>query len=310
MANSPSMMSSTSVIETEGLCKRYPGDRGILDLDLHVERGEVFGFLGPNGAGKTTTIRMLLDLIRPTAGRAEVLGRDARRDSLAIRRRVGYLPGELSLYGRLTGQETLRYFANLRGGVDWSYVTELSERLDCDLGRRNAELSSGNRRKLGLVQALMHRPELLILDEPTAGLDPLVQHEFSDLMAAARAAGQSVFLSSHVLPEVQRVCDRVAFIREARLIAVESVDDLVGRAVREVAVTFAVEVSGERLANVTGVTLLSQTGADLRLTVAGSMDPLIKALGAHEVVSLTSREPDLEDVFLTYYGEETGDAPA
>ena len=310
MANSPSMMSSTSVIETEGLCKRYPGDRGILDLDLHVERGEVFGFLGPNGAGKTTTIRMLLDLIRPTAGRAEVLGRDARRDSLAIRRRVGYLPGELSLYGRLTGQETLRYFANLRGGVDWSYVTELSERLDCDLGRRNAELSSGNRRKLGLVQALMHRPELLILDEPTAGLDPLVQHEFSDLMAAARAAGQSVFLSSHVLPEVQRVCDRVAFIREARLIAVESVDDLVGRAVREVAVTFAVEVSGERLANVTGVTLLSQTGADLRLTVAGSMDPLIKALGAHDVVSLTSREPDLEDVFLTYYGEETGDAPA
>ena len=310
MANSPSMMSSTSVIETEGLSKRYPGDRGILDLDLHVERGEVFGFLGPNGAGKTTTIRMLLDLIRPTAGRAEVLGRDARRDSLAIRRRVGYLPGELSLYGRLTGQETLRYFANLRGGVDWSYVSELSERLDCDLGRRNAELSSGNRRKLGLVQALMHRPELLILDEPTAGLDPLVQHEFSDLMAAARAAGQSVFLSSHVLPEVQRVCDRVAFIREARLIAVESVDDLVGRAVREVAVTFAVEVSGERLANVTGVTLLSQTGADLRLTVAGSMDPLIKALGAHEVVSLTSREPDLEDVFLTYYGEEIGDAPA
>jgi ABC-2 type transport system ATP-binding protein len=156
----------------------------------------------------------------------------------------------------------------------------------------------------------MHRPELLILDEPTAGLDPLVQHEFSDLMAAARAAGQSVFLSSHVLPEVQRVCDRVAFIREARLVAVESVDDLVGRAVREVAVTFAGEVSGERLANVTGVTLLSQTGADLRLTVAGSMDPLIKALGAHEVVSLTSREPDLEDVFLTYYGEETGDAPA
>jgi ABC-2 type transport system ATP-binding protein len=310
VANSPSMMSSTSVIETEGLSKRYPGDRGILDLDLRVQRGEVFGFLGPNGAGKTTTIRMLLDLIRPTAGRAEVLGRDARRDSLAIRRRVGYLPGELSLYGRLTGQETLRYFANLRGGVDWSYVSELSERLDCDLGRRNAELSSGNRRKLGLVQALMHRPELLILDEPTAGLDPLVQHEFSDLMAAARAAGQSVFLSSHVLPEVQRVCDRVAFIREARLIAVESVDDLVGRAVREVAVTFAGEVSGERLASVTGVTLLSQTGADLRLTVAGSMDPLIKALGAHEVVSLTSREPDLEDVFLTYYGEETGDAPA
>jgi len=310
VTNSLTMMTSAPVIETEGFSKRYPGERGILDLDLIVERGEVFGFLGPNGAGKSTTIRVLLDLIRPTAGRAKVFGRDARRDSLAIRRRVGYLPGELSLYGRLTGEETLRFFAGLRGGVDWNYVAELCERLDCDLARRNAELSSGNRRKLGLVQALMHRPELLILDEPTAGLDPLVQHEFYDLIAEARAVGQSVFLSSHVLPEVQRICDRVAFIRDARLIAVESVDDLVGRAVREVQVTFAIEVSGERFTSVPGVTVLGRTGADLRLAVAGSMDPLIKALAAHDVVSLTSREPDLEDIFLTYYGEETPDASA
>jgi ABC-2 type transport system ATP-binding protein len=310
VAKSLTMMGSASAIETERLSKRYPGDRGILGLDLAVEYGEVFGFLGPNGAGKTTTIRLLLDLIRPTAGGAQVLGRDTRRDSLAIRRRVGYLPGELSLYGRLTGQETLRYFASLRGGVDWSYVGELGERLDCDLTRRNAELSSGNRRKLGLVQALMHRPELLILDEPTGGLDPLVQHEFHDLMTEARAAGQSVFLSSHVLPEVQRVCDRVAFIREARLIAVESVDDLVRRAVREVEVTFAGEVPAARFAIVPGVTVLGQAGADLRLTVAGSMDPLVKALAAYGVVSLTSREPDLEDVFLTYYGEAGADASA
>jgi ABC-2 type transport system ATP-binding protein len=302
------MMSPGPVIETARLSKSYPGARGILDLDLVVERGEVFGFLGPNGAGKTTTIRLLLDLIRPTAGTAKVLGRDARRESLAIRRRVGYLPGELSLYGRLTGRETLRYFAGLRGGVDWRYVAELSERLDCDLTRRNAELSSGNRRKLGLVQALMHRPELLILDEPTSGLDPLVQHEFHQLIAESRAAGQSVFLSSHVLPEVQRVCDRVAFIREARLVAVESVGDLIGRAVREVEVTFAVEVPAARFAAVPGVTVLGQTGAELRLTVAGSMDPLVKMLAAHEVVSVTSREPDLEGIFLAYYGEEAADA--
>ncbi len=298
------MTTQPPVIETEKLSKRYHGDRGILELDLAVERGEIFGFLGPNGAGKTTTIRLLLDLIRPTAGGARLLGLDARRDSLAIRRRVGYLPGELSLYGRLTGGETLRYFANLRGGVDWRFVAELCERLDCDLSRRNAELSSGNRRKLGLVQALMHRPELLVLDEPTSGLDPLVQHEFYHLTAEARAAGQSVFLSSHVLPEVQRVCDRVAFIREARLVAVEKVDDLVGRAVREVEVVFAGEAPVERFTALPGVTVLGRTAENLRLSVAGSMDSLIKALAAHEVVNLTSREPDLEDVFLTYYGQE------
>ncbi len=294
----------SSVIEAERLSKRYGGDRGILDLDLAVEHGEVFGFLGPNGAGKTTTIRLLLDLIRPTSGKARVLGLDTRRDSLAIRRRVGYQPGELSLYPRLTGEQTLRYFANLRGGADWTYVRELCERLDCDLTRRNDQLSSGNRRKLGIVQALMHQPELLILDEPTSGLDPLVQHEFYHLVAEAKSAGQTIFLSSHVLPEVQRICDRVAFIREARLISIENVDDLIGRAVREVEVAFASETPVAPFAALPGVTVLGQTGANLRMSVAGSMDPLVKELAAHEVLSLTSREPDLEDIFLTYYGQE------
>jgi ABC-2 type transport system ATP-binding protein len=294
-----------AVIETEKLTKRYGGDRGILDLDLVVGQGEVFGFLGPNGAGKTTTIRLLLDMIRPTSGSVRLLGGlDMRRDSLSIRRRTGYLPGELSLYGRLTGEETLRYYANLRGGVDQRYVDELADRLDCELQRRNDELSSGNRRKLGLIQALMHRPELLILDEPTSGLDPLVQHEFYRLIGEVRAAGQSVFLSSHVLPEVQRICDRVAFIRKARLVAVESVDDLFGRAVRQVEVVFATDAPGDRIQAVPGVTVLGQAGVNLRLSVSGSVDPLLKALAGHEVVDLVSREPDLDDVFMTYYGDE------
>ena len=187
---------------TERLTKSYgrSRSRGIVGLDLEVRTGEVFGFLGPNGAGKTTTIRVLLDLIRPTSGRALVLGRDSRRETLAIQARSGYLPGELSLYPNLTGRETLRYLANLRGGVDWDYVAELTERLDCDLERKVADLSTGNKRKIGLIQAFMHRPELLILDEPTSGLDPLVQHEFYHLLDEARDAGQTVFLSSHVLP--------------------------------------------------------------------------------------------------------------
>ncbi|MEZ5126135.1 MAG: ABC transporter ATP-binding protein [Thermoleophilia bacterium] len=307
------MTNATPVISAEGLSKRYPGDRGILGLDLAVDQGEVFGFLGPNGAGKTTTIRLLLDLIRPTEGRARVLGLDARRDSLAIRRRVGYLPGELSLYPRLTGEETLRYFANLRGGVDWAFATRLCERLECDLTRRNGELSSGNRRKLGLVQALMHRPEVIILDEPTSGLDPLVQHEFYLLVAEARAAGQTIFLSSHILPEVQRTCDRVAFIRDARLIAVERVTDIVTRALREVEAVVVGDVSLTGFASLSGpssveteATVLAdgRAGTRVHLTVPGSPDMLVKFLAGYEVVDLTIREPDLEDVFLTYYSED------
>jgi len=259
---------------------------------------------------------VLLDLIRPTSGRALVFGLDSRRESMAIRRRSGYLPGELSLYGRLTGDETLRYFANLRGGVDPSSVHVLCERLDFDTGKKVADLSTGNRRKLGLIQALMHRPELLILDEPTAGLDPLVQHEFHHLIEEAREAGQTVFLSSHVLPEVQRVCDRVAFVREGELVAVEDVAALTGRAVREVEVTFAAPVPPAAFEAVDGVTSVTanRTGPGaagaqtLRLTVSGSLDATVKMLARYEVVTMTSREPDLEDVFLTFYGERPGHA--
>ncbi len=299
----------TAAILTEKLTKNYGRSRGIVALDLEVRPGEVFGFLGPNGAGKTTTIRVLLDLIRPTAGRALVLGRDSHRDTLAIQARCGYLPGELSLYPTLTGRETLRYLANLRGGVEWRQVDELSERLDCDLDKKVADLSSGNKRKLGLISAFMHRPELLILDEPTSGLDPLVQHEFYALIDEARDAGQTVFLSSHVLPEVQRVCDRAAFIREGGLIALEDVSSLTGRAVREIEVVFAAAVPPSAFEGVPGVTQVSVDGKDattLRLTVAGPLDAAIKKIGQFPVLDLTSRLPDLEDVFMTFYADTAG----
>ena len=308
-------MTATILLET--LTKSYGADRGVADLEFDVEPGCVFGFLGPNGAGKTTTIRVLLDLIRPTSGRALVFGLDSRRDSMAIRRRSGYLPGELSLYGRLNGEETLRYFANLRGGGDAAYLRRLCERLDFDPGKKVADLSTGNRRKLGLIQAHMHRPELLILDEPTAGLDPLVQLEFYHLVDEARAAGQTVFLSSHNLPEVQRVCDRVAFVREGELVAVEDVAALTGRAVREVEVTFAAPVPRAAFEAVPGVTSVTANGSGpagaltLSLTVSGSLDATVKRLARYEVVTMTSREPDLEDVFLAFYGERSGhDGPS
>ena len=300
---------TAAAVLAERLTKSYgrSRSRGIVGLDLEVRTGEVFGFLGPNGAGKTTTIRVLLDLIRPTSGRALVLGRDSRRETLAIQARSGYLPGEFSLYPNLTGRETLRYLANLRGGVDWDYVAELTDRLDGDLDRKVADLSTGNRRKIGLIQAFMHRPELLILDEPTSGLDPLVQREFNHLLDEARDAGQTVFLSSHVLPEVQRVCDRVAFVREGELVAVEDVAELTGKAVREIEVVFAEPVSPSVFDGVPGVTGVSADGAKattLRFTVTGSLDPVVKKLGEHQVVDLISRLPDLEDVFMTFYAGE------
>jgi len=301
---------SAPAVLTERLTKSYgrSRSRGVVALDLEVRTGEVFGFLGPNGAGKTTTIRVLLDLIRPTSGRAFVLGRDSHRETPAIQAHSGYLPGELSLYPSLTGRETLRYLANLRGGVDWGYAAELTERLDCDLERKVADLSTGNRRKIGLIQAFMHRPELLILDEPTSGLDPLVQHEFYRLLDEARDAGQTVFLSSHVLPEVQRVCDRVAFVREGALVAVEDVAELTGKAVREIEVVFAEPVPPSVFEDVPGVTDVAADGkkaTTLRFTVSGSLDPVVKRLAGYPVVDLISRLPDLEDVFMTFYAGET-----
>jgi ABC-2 type transport system ATP-binding protein len=288
-------------IATEGLGKRYGRNRGLAGLDLEVRRGEVYGFLGPNGAGKTTTIRLLLDLIRPTEGRATVLGVDPRRDGVGLRRRVGYLAGDFVVDGRQTGRELLTYLGNLRGGVPHARIEELAARLDLDLRRRLKTMSKGNRQKLGVIQAFMHAPELLILDEPTSGLDPFLQQEFAVMTREARDAGQTVFMSSHVLNEVQQVADRVGIIREGRLVTVERVETLREQAVRKVEIHFEAPVAAAEFAALPGVRDLRVDGALLRCRLAGRADALVKAAGRHTVIDLLSEEPDLEELFFDYY---------
>jgi ABC-2 type transport system ATP-binding protein len=292
------------VIVTAGLTKYYGRNRGIVDLDLEVRRGEAFGFLGPNGAGKTTTIRLLLDLLRATRGRATVLGRDVRHDGVELRRRVGFTPGELFLFDKLSGRETLRFLAGLRGGVDWAYVGRLTVRFEAELDRRVGELSTGNKRKISLIQAFMHRPELLILDEPTAGLDPLMQAEFNRLIDEAREDGQTVFLSSHVLPEVRRLCDRVGFVRDGQLVAVEDVATLLRRQVRELDLVFGAAVPADLFTGIAGVLQAETEGVHAHLHVSGSFDEVFHRALPHGIVDVSSREPDLDEVFLTYYGDE------
>jgi ABC-2 type transport system ATP-binding protein len=294
-----------TVMRAEQLTKSYGRRRGVIDVNLEIRRGEIFGYLGPNGAGKTTTIRTLLDFVRPTRGRASMFGLDTHRGSLAIRQRVGYLPGELVLYENMTGAEVLRYLGNLRGGVVWPHVQELAKRLDSDLTRPVRTLSHGNRQKIGLIVAFMQQPELLMLDEPTLGLDPLVQQAFYGLLAEAKAEGRTVFLSSHILPEVERVCDRVGIIREGRIIAVEDVAALKARALRRLEIHFAQPVPPESFAGVTGVCDLKVEGNIVRCTVMGSLDALVKAAAQFEVVNLVSHEPSLEEIFLAYYGGES-----
>ncbi|HCC33728.1 MAG TPA: ABC transporter [Clostridiales bacterium] len=290
-----------AVIRTEGLTKYYGRARGILDLNLEVKAGEVFGFLGPNGAGKTTTIRIFLDLLRPTRGTALVLGMVPSRNSLAIRRRVGYLAGDVEHYGNLRGGDQLRYLAALRGGVDWSRVRALADRFILDLSRPIRSLSRGNRQKLSLVQAFMHRPELLILDEPTSGLDPLLQQEFRQLIRETAANGATVFLSSHIMQEVEALCDRVAIVREGKLTAVETIAGLRGRALRRVRVRFADPPPGvfPDLAGISGIQLDRNV---LTAMLQGSPDQLIRRLAQCRVEDLVVEEPELEEVFMALYG--------
>jgi ABC-2 type transport system ATP-binding protein len=292
-------------IRTEGLTKDYGEGHGLFDLDLQIEHGEIFGFLGPNGAGKSTTMRLLVDLIAPTAGRAQLLGLDSHERSLEIRRRIGYLPGDFALYPKLTGAEVLDYIGRLRGGVSHDARDRLAERFDAQLDRPIHELSTGNRQKLGLIQAFMHDPELLILDEPIAGLDPLVQQSFHSLLAEVVARGRTVFLSSHTLSEVERVADRVAILREGRLVVGASVDDLRAIAVRRLEVVLGGEPppAGE-LEAVPGVVEVGTEGAHVVVAFEGSADALVKAIARHEVRSLRSRDDDLEEIFLGYYRGE------
>ena len=296
------------VIRTESLTKTYGSHRGIVDVDLTIEPGEAFGFLGPNGAGKTTTIRTLLDHIRPTSGRAFVFGIETTADPVAIHRRIGYLPGEFTLYDKLTGGQTIEYFANLRGGVDTAYQQELMRRLDIDPSRKFREYSKGNKQKIGLIVALQHRPDLLILDEPTSGLDPLVQQTFYEVIRETKAEGRTIFLSSHILGEVEKTCDRVAIIREGRLVKVDRVEALRDLAHHQVELRFAGEVPVAAFAGLDGVSDVSSEDHLLRLRVAGSITPLVREASKYELVDFVSREPSLEETFLAQYGRGTGES--
>lgn len=293
-----------AAIETEKLTKYYGAARGIVDLDLRVEAEEVFGFLGPNGSGKTTTIRLLMDLIRPTSGRARIFGNDARADSVAIKAMVGYLPGELALWNNLTGRQILTYLGNLRGGVDNGVIDSIAERLQLDLSKKFREYSRGNKLKVGVAQAFMHRPRLLILDEPTSGLDPLNQQEFFRMVSEAREGGATVFLSSHVLSEVEHTCDRVGIIREGRMVRIGSVREVVAEKLFHVTLALGVPATGDiaqAFAALPSVSQVSATDHTLQFIVHGSVDPVLKKASDYPVVSLTSHEPTLEEAFLAYY---------
>ena len=300
----------TAIIEVEKLTKSYGRRRGIADVSFEVSEGEVFGFLGPNGAGKTTTIRILMALIRADSGKARISGLDCWSRSVDIKRLVGYVPGEPSLDGNLTGGQILEYFAHLRGGVDQKYLKQLVERLDLDTGRKFRQYSTGNKRKVVLIQAFMHKPRVLILDEPTSGLDPLNQQEFDGMVGEAREEGRTVFLSSHVLSEVEKTCTRVAIIREGGIVKIGGVHDLKDIKRYEITISFAQPVPLEAFAQLEGVTDVERLndGRAVRLAMQGSADAVIKAAALYPVISLTSYEPSLEDVFLRYY-ESDGQAP-
>jgi ABC-2 type transport system ATP-binding protein len=295
-------MTNAPAILVEGLTKHYGAVRALENLDLAVHPGEVFGFLGPNGSGKTTMIRTVLDEIRATSGRASILGMDTHDQAVEIRRHIGYVPGDLAMYPNLTGRDTLTYFANLRGGVDWPHVEALADRLDADLSKKVGDLSSGNRQKVGLIQAFMNRPEVLIMDEPSTGLDPLMQREYQSMMREVAAQGHTVFLSSHTLSEVQRVADRVGIIRQGRLIAVESVASLRAKAIRRVELSFERPVDRSVFEAIPGVRDIQIENHHVVLSFDGPMESLLgAATDGHHLVDISTQDADLEEIFLAYY---------
>jgi ABC-2 type transport system ATP-binding protein len=298
---------SEPAIQFSGLVKDYGSTRALDGIDLSVERGCIFGFLGPNGAGKTTAIRILLDLIRPTRGTARVLGFESQRDTLEVRRRVGYLPGDLRVYDGLRGDEFLDFIDSFRPEKrDLARRRTLMDRLGFDGTKRIRALSKGNKQKLGIIQAMMHRPDVLVLDEPTSGLDPLVQEEVARLLEEAVHEGRTVFFSSHILPEVERLSQSVAIIRAGRIVAVEDIARLRSRSVHKVEVTFASEPPLGLFA-IPGVTELRRDGATVHLQARDGIDAVIKAIARYPVIDLRTEQPSLEDVFLAYYAEPGAD---
>jgi ABC-2 type transport system ATP-binding protein len=291
----------TSAVETFGLTKRYGSVTAVRDLSLRIEPGQVFGFLGPNGAGKSTTIRMLMALQRPTEGRVSVLGLDARADTVAVHRRIGYLPGDLELFPRLTGRQHISWFARSRGLDDYSLAEHLADRFHVVADRPVRELSKGNRQKIGLVLAFMHRPELLVLDEPTSGLDPLMQREFENLLQETAAEGRTVFLSSHELGEVQRSAHRIGIIREGRLVAEDTVEGLRRAAPQKMEIRFRRPVDQAELSGLRGVTVTAADGPRVTLDVTGEIGPVLRVIASHDPVDLTARPADLDELFLGFY---------
>lgn len=300
----------SAIIHTDHLTKRYGKSRGILDVSVEIQEGEIFGFLGPNGAGKTTTMRVLMGLLRPSSGSATIGGLDCWRQSRAVKKLVGYLPGEFTFDPHLHGAQILAYLGHLRGGVDQAYVRNLVERLEFDPSKRFREYSRGNKQKLGLIQALMHRPRLLILDEPTGGLDPLNQQEFYHILAEVHAEGRTVFLSSHILPEVEHTCDRVAIIREGRLVRIDHVAALKDIHQHEVEIRFAGPALPAWFQHITGITNVVQ-GEDaqaVHLSVQGTLTEVIAVAAQHGATAFETHEPTLEDIFLRFYEAESSSA--
>lgn len=295
------------VIRTEALAKRFGGTVALRDLDLEVHAGEVVGFLGPNGAGKTTTIRLLLGLLIPSSGRAQLFGLDSRREVVAAHRRLAYVPGEASLWPGLTGEETLIFLARMHGGVDVAYRDELVERFALDPAKKVRAYSKGNRQKLSLIAGLMTRADLLILDEPTAGLDPLMEMAFRECAREAAERGQTIFLSSHILSEVEALCDRIGILRAGRLVDMGTMAQL--RHLSAVTVEATFERTPPDLSTVAGVEGVRVSGNTLRCQVSGSMNELLDALAGSGVISMLSREPSLEELFLAHYGAHENGVP-
>lgn len=296
------MTTQEPVIVIEQLHKSYGKVQAVRGISMSVQRGEIFGFLGPNGAGKTTTIRCMLDLIRPTAGSIRILGLDAQRDALALHQHIGYLPGDVRLPGNMTGRQVINYFSRLQGREP-VLLKDLVARFDVETKRHLKGYSKGMRQKIGIVLAFMCDPEVLILDEPSSGLDPLLQKVFNEFLLEEQARGKTIFMSSHIMSEVEKVCHRIAVIRKGELVTVEEVETLREKARQRVNVEFADAVTEEELARIPGVSMVRQTNRHYQFNVSGSMDPLIKALSRHEVIRLHAEEAPLEEVFLKFYEE-------
>jgi ABC-2 type transport system ATP-binding protein len=298
-------VATTPAIETHRLTKDYGGLVALDSMDLRVEPGEIFGFLGANGAGKTTAIRLFLDLIRPSSGHARIFGMDCQRDSQAVRAVTGYLPGDVRLYPNLTGRQTVELIAGLRpGGVDWDDVEALASELKLDLRKRAGAYSKGNRQKLGIVMAMMHHPALLLMDEPTSGLDPMVQRTVWGMLRREADRGTCVFFSSHVMSEVEGICERVAMLRDGVLVAVEPVHQIQGRNARRIELTFAGDAPSNGDLKLDGVREIARDGSTIELEITGEFDPLLKVLARHHVSDLRTHEPSLEDLLIRYYSRE------